>query len=97
MKHTDIKLKFIARLSKILWQKPQQLLLTGTRASRVNATKIGTLNLIKYCLILYYMCNLPNVAATRITQFGRPRIGNGLSWISICNFFDIANIQLTAG
>jgi len=40
-----IKLKFIARVSKILWQIPQQLLWTSTRASRVNATISGTVNL----------------------------------------------------
>jgi len=40
-----IKLKFIAKVSKILWQKPQQLLWTGKRASRVNATISGNLTL----------------------------------------------------
>jgi len=39
--------------------KPHQLLWTGTRASRVNATISGTPNHINYCVILYYMCNLP--------------------------------------
>lgn len=87
----------MTRLSKILWQKLRQLLWPGTRAALLNVTLSGTHNLTNYCVILYHTCNLPIWPRPALHNSADRGLETACLEFLFAIFFDITNIQLTAG